>query len=217
MKFTVIIADDHDIIRKGIKSVLEAHSEYKVIAEAKDGQEAKDLSSELKPDILLLDITMPKISGLDIIKQVHRLSPKTKIAVITVHKMGAYVLRALELGIKGYLNKDNVVEELIPALTLICKGGVYIGVQASEYLSWIVSRRTEKKSETLSKREMDILRLTAEGKTAKEVGETIFLSRRTIENYKNNILRKLNLHKTNELIKYAIENKIISIDNNPKS
>ncbi len=214
MLFKIIIADDHDIIRKGIKSILEAHSEYEIVGEAKNGEEAKNLTGQLKPDILLLDITMPKISGLDIIKQVHRLSPETKVVVITVHKMGAYVLRALELGIKGYLNKDNVVEELAPALELIRKGGVYIGVQTAQYLSQVVSRKAEKKSEELSKRERDILRLTAEGKTAKEIGEVIFLSRRTIENYKNNILKKLNLHKTNELIKYAIENKIISSSNN---
>ncbi|MCM8789411.1 MAG: response regulator transcription factor [Candidatus Omnitrophica bacterium] len=212
MAITIIIADDHDIIREGIKSVLKPHTQYQVLAEAKDGEDALEKVRELKPDILLLDITMPKVSGLDIIERLKRSSAKTKIIVISVHKIGSYVIKALRAGVSGYLNKDNVAEELITALSRVSAGRTYLGESISDYLSEVI-REPEKseitKGKLLNERELDILRLVAEGKTAKEIADTLFLSRRTVENYKNSILKKLNLHKTSDLIKYAIENKII--------
>lgn len=216
MATTVLIADDHDIIREGIKSVLKSHLDYKVVSEAKDGEEVLGKVTEFTPDVLLLDITMPKISGLDIIDRVHRYSPNTKIIIITVHKMGAYVIRALQSGIKGYINKDSVVEELIPALLRVQTGGVYLGSQISHYIAQTIGQTGQaspKSGEVLNKREHDVLRLTAEGKTAKETAQILFLSRRTVENYKNAILKKLNLHKTSDLIKYAMENKIVDTNN----
>lgn len=215
MPTTILIADDYDIIREGIKSVLKPQAQYEICAEAKDGEEALELVRQFKPDILLLDISMPKVSGLDIIHRVKNASSQTKIIIISVHKMGAYVLKALRSGVEGYLNKDNVVEELIPALARVSAGKTYLGASVSEYLAEIM--KEPQKSEIpcvdiLNERELDILRLVAEGRTAKETAEILFLSRRTVENYKNSIRKKLNLHKTSGLIKYAIEHKIISAD-----
>jgi DNA-binding NarL/FixJ family response regulator len=167
---------------------------------------------KFKPDVLLLDISMPKLSGLDIIERVKRVSPQTKIIMITVHKMGAYLLKALRRGVNGYINKENVVEELIPALTYLASGKTYLGTTVSEYLAGIMSdsgKDTLSNAKILNEREQDVLRLVAEGKTAKEAADILFISRRTVENYKNNILKKLNLHRTSDLIKYAIEHKII--------
>jgi len=212
MPITIVIADDHDIIREGIKSVLKPHAQYQVCAEASNGEDALEKVRELKPDILLLDISMPRVSGLDIIERVKRASAKTKIIMITVHKLGAYVLKAMRRGVNGYLNKDNVVEELIPALSRVASGSSYLGASISNYLTEIMQEPKKKelpKGEILNEREQDVLRLVTEGKTAKEIAETLFLSRRTVENYKNSILKKLNLHKTSDLIKYAIEHKII--------
>ncbi len=212
MSISIIIADDHDIIREGIKSVLSLRPEYKVCAEALNGEEAVELVEKFKPGILLLDISMPKLSGLDVIQRIKRVSAKTKVIVITVHKMGAYVLKALRSGVSGYINKENVVEELIPALAQVVKGKTYLGSSVSDYLADMLD---ESKKEALSytkilnERELDVLRLVAEGKTSKETANVLFLSRRTVENYKNNMLKKLNLHKTSDLIKYAIENKIV--------
>lgn len=210
MAIRVAIVDDHSIIRAGIKSVLAQHPEYKICAEASNGKEALEKVEELKPDILLLDISMPELGGLDIISRVKRLSPKTKIIIVSVHKLGAYVLKALRQGVSGYLNKDNVAEELLAALSRVASGKVYLGESISEYLAQ--SARQPKKTAVenlLNEREMDILRLVSEGKTAKEIAEIMFLSRRTVENYKNSILKKLNLHRTSDLIKYSFENKII--------
>jgi DNA-binding NarL/FixJ family response regulator len=209
----LVIVDDHDIIRAGIKSVLAGHSEYSVCGEANNGEEAIKKVEEIKPDILLLDISMPKLGGLDIISRIKRISPETKIIIISVHKLGAYVLKALRQGVSGYLNKDNVAEELILALNRVGSGRVYLGEAISSYLAENIQEPGKKPAGEgiLNERELDILRLVVEGKTAKEIAQVMFLSRRTVENYKNSILKKLNLNRTSELIKYSLENKIFDI------
>ena len=213
MSIKIAIVDDHDIIRAGIKSVLEKHSQYEVCVEAANGEAALKAAEEFKPDILLLDISMPKLSGLDIITQIKRVSPQSKIIIISVYKLGAYILKALRCGVNGYINKDNVAEELIPALSRVMAGGSYLGSAISSYLAQTMHESEKKEPpkglKILNAREQDVLRLTAEGKTAKEIAEVMFLSRRTVENYKNSILKKLNLHKTSDLIKYSLENKFL--------
>ena len=211
MAIKIAIVDDHDIIRAGIKSVLEKHAQYEVCVEAANGEAALKAAEEFKPDIMLLDISMPKLSGLDIINRVKRASPKTKIIIISVYKLGAYILKALRCGVNGYINKDNLAEELIPALSRVSSGGSYLGSEISDYLAQTMQDSQKKEIpkglKILNAREQDVLRLVAEGKTAREIAEIMFLSRRTVENYKNSILKKLNLHKTSDLIKYSLENK----------
>lgn len=214
MSYKIVIADDHDIIREGIKNILRKYPEYEIAGEASDGEGALDLTAKLKPDILLLDITMPKRSGLDILDQVKKASRSTKTLIISVHKANAYIMRALKSGVKGYLNKENAADELIPALRKITAGQVYLSDEVSSYLLEKASQGPQEleKEKILSEREEEVLRLVAEGKTAKEIGEALFISDRTVENYKNNILKKLGLHKTSDLIKYAIKNKIVDIE-----
>ena len=213
MSYTILIADDHDIIREGIKNILRKQPDYEIVGEAQDGEEALKKVGELKPDILLLDITMPKKSGLEILDQVYRLSRQTKIIIISVHKADAYVMRALKAGVRGYLNKENAADDLLPALRKVIAGQVYLSAEASSYLLEKTTKSPEELAQEslLSERETDVLRLVAEGKTAKEIADSLFISPRTVENYKNNILKKLNLHKTSDLIKYAIKNKIVDI------
>ena len=212
MATKVVIIDDHSIIRAGIKSVLAEHSEYEVCAEGSNGEEALEIVEKCKPDILLLDISMPKLGGLDIIARVKRLSPATKIIIISMHKLGAYIIKALRQGVSGYLNKDNVAEELITALSRVSSGKTYMGQATAEYLAQAVKEPKKPAVENiLNEREMDIVRLVVEGKTTKETAELLFLSPRTVENYKNSILKKLNLHKTSDLIKYSFENKILEV------
>lgn len=214
MAYSIFIVDDHDIIREGLKTILRRQSDYEVIGEAKDGEEALEKVSSLKPDILLLDITMPKKTGLEIIEQVLKKSPSTKILIISVHKANAYVLKALQSGVKGYLSKENAADDLLQALRKIVSGQVYLDAQASDYLLKKVSKPQEEMAaqSLLTDRETDVLRLVAEGKAAKEIAALLSLSPRTVENYKNNMLRKLGLHRTSDLIKYAIKNKIIDIE-----
>lgn len=215
MPTTIVIADDHDIIRAGIKNILRNQPVYEVVGEAVDGEEVLGKVEEFKPDILLLDISMPKISGLDVIEQVHRLSPETKVLIITVHKGNAYIMRAFKAGVKGYLHKENAAEDLLPALRRVSSGQTYLSSAVSSYLVEKVSAKGMDKvlgEGVLTSREADILRLVAEGKTAKEVADVLYISPRTVENYKNSILKKLGFHRTSDLIKYAIEHKIIDID-----
>jgi len=216
MPIKIAIVDDHDIIRAGIKSVLEKHTQYEVCAEAANGEAALKIAEDLKPDIMLLDISMPKLSGLDIINRIKRISPQTKIIIISVYKLGAYILKALRCGVNGYINKDNVAEELIPALARVLAGNVYLGSAVADYLAQQNMQEPKKKEapkglKILNAREQDVLRLVVESKTSKEIAEILFLSHRTVENYKNSILKKLNLHKTSDLIKYSLENKFLDV------
>lgn len=211
MTTKIVITDDHSIIREGIKSVLAPYPEYEVAAEAANGIEALECVKKWKPDILLLDITMPELGGLDILAQVKEISPQTRVIIISVHELGAYVLKAMRQGASAYLNKNHVAEELIPALRKVVSGKVYLGETVSQYLTDAVRTpdKNSRPSALLSERELDVLRLTVEGRTAREIAKVLFLSPRTVENYKNSILKKLNLHKTSDLIKYAFEHKIL--------
>lgn len=215
MAISILISDDHDIIREGIKNILRDSLDYKVVGEASDGEEVLTAVKKLKPDILLLDISMPKISGLEVIEQVHYISPKTKILIITVHKAHTYIRKAFKAGVKGYLHKENAGEDLLPALGKIVRGGTYLSSTVSSYL---VDKAIDDKPEKLAKenlltsREEEILRLVVEGKTAKQIADVLFISPRTVENYKNVLLKKLNLRRSSDLIKYAIKHKLVDID-----
>ena len=210
---TVIVADDYDVIREGIKNILSETPEYEVVAEAATGDEVLEKVERLKPDFLLLDITMPQKSGLDIIEQLLHISPETKVIIVTMHRAHIYISKAFKLGVKGYLHKENVVEDLIPALKKVGRGEVYVSSQLSQYLiERITNQEGDVKKVELTTRENDILRLVVEGMTAKEIAEALFISPRTVENYKNALLKKLGLHKTADLIKYAIKYKIVELE-----
>jgi len=215
MAISILIADDHDIIREGIKNILHDSFSYEVVGEAADGEEVLIKVKKLKPDILLLDISMPKISGLEVIKQVHYISPKTRILIITVHKASTYIRKALKAGAKGYLHKENAGEDLLPALGKIVRGEIYLSSTVSSYLvDKVIGNEPEQlvKESLLTSREEEVLRLVVEGKTAKQIAEVLFISPRTVENYKNTLLKKLNLSRTSDLIKYAIKHKLVDID-----
>jgi len=155
---------------------------------------------------------MPHKSGLDIIKDVYYICPEIKIIIISMHRAHIYIEKALELGVKAYLHKENVAEELLPALiSIIYRNKVYVSTKLSEYFieRMVASPNKQKETLTLTTRENDILRLVVEGKTAKEIAKNLFISVRTVENHKNSLLKKLDLRKTSDLIKYALEYNIV--------
>jgi len=215
MAISILVADDHDIIREGIKNILRDSRDYEVVGEAADGEEVLAKVKKLKPAILLLDISMPKISGLEVIKQVHYISSETRILIITVHKAHTYIMKAFKAGAKGYLHKENAGEDLLTALGKIARGETYLSSTVSSYL---VDKAIANESKQLAKeslltsREEEVLRLVVEGKTAKQTADVLFISPRTVENYKNALLKKLNLRRTSDLIKYAIKHKLVDID-----
>lgn len=215
MPVSILIADDHDIIRAGIKNILRKQSVYEVVGEAIDGEDVLAKIEKLKPDIVLLDISMPKISGLEIIGRLKRISPETKVLIVTLHKASAYIMKALGAGIKGYLHKENAAEDLLPALRKVVEGKVYLSSAISSYLIDKISEESTEeavKKDLLTSREQEILRLIAEGKTAKEISACLYISPRTVENYKNILFKKLGLSRISDLIKYAIKHKIVDID-----
>lgn len=215
MAYSIIVADDHDIIREGIKNILRQQPDYEVVAEAVDGEEVIAAVEKFKPDILLLDISMPKIGGLDVIEQVHYISPKTKVLIISVHKSHPYIIKALSAGAKGYLHKETAGEELLPALMKLAADEIYLTSAVSSYLVEKALKRTvqeEPQKGLLTSREQEVLRLVAEGKTAREIAVALHISQRTVENYKNTLLKRLKLHRTSDLIKYAIKHKLVDIE-----
>jgi DNA-binding NarL/FixJ family response regulator len=212
---SVLIADDHDLIRQGLKSIVSSKPEYEVIAEAKDGEEVLALTKKYKQDITLLDLSMPKLGGLDIIEQIYKICPGTKVLVISVHKANIYITKAFQAGAKGYLHKENAGEELLLAIAKIARGDIYITPFISSRILENVLKKPGQgpaKGEALTEREQEILHLVGEGHTAKEIGKTLFISRRTVETYKNTLLRKLSLKSTSGLIKYAIKHGIVDMD-----
>ena len=207
----IVIVDDHDIIRQGLRSLIQSRQEYRVVAEAADADAALVAVDEHKPDIVLLDITMPGTTGLDVVNSIIHASPQTKILIISVHKAEPYILKALRLGVKGYLLKDNAAEELLPALERILRGEVYLGETVATVLAQRMAVHAPRAlpGESLTPREREILRLVVEGKTAREIAEVLNISPRTVENNKNALLKKFALHRTVDLVKYALENKLV--------
>lgn len=215
MATSILIADDHALIREGIKAILRDQAEYHICGEAVDGEEVVNKVKQFKPDLLLLDITMPKRSGLDLIEQVHHLSPRTNIIVISVHRSHLYITKALKSGVKGYLHKENATEELLTALRRVTAGGTYFGAPITEYLAEQVAqagaRSAAPRESLLTQREADVVRMVVEGKTAKEMAALLFISPRTVENHKQTILKKLGLRKTSDLITYAITHHLVEV------
>lgn len=209
----IIIADDHDIVREGIKAILQRDESYHIIDEALDGEEALEKIKEKNPDILLLDVSLPKISGLDIIERIHNISPKTKVIIITVHKSDYFLIEALQKGVKAYIHKSEVVEELLPALRKVEQDRIYVSssLSSSFFEKFLWSGKKEN-SGRLTPRELEIMRLIARGKTSKEIAEILYISLRTVNNHRQNIFRKLGIHKSTDLIRYVIENKIIDLE-----
>jgi DNA-binding NarL/FixJ family response regulator len=208
---TIVIADDHDLIRKGMKSLIAALPGYTVIAEARESRELLAVVRAHRPDVALVDITMPGMSGLDAVKELLREGSKTSVIMVSVHRSEPYIAKALSLGVKGYLIKDSAAEELPLALAKVTAGHVYLGECVATLLAgkFSTGNAAAARSMDLSQRERDVLRLVSEGKTAREMADLLCVSPRTVENNKNALLKKFGLHRTVDLVKYALEQGLI--------
>ena len=213
MVYSIIIADDHDVVRHGIKGIVREEEFYHVIDETSDGEETLKKIEEKKPDILLLDISMPKVDGLNIIERICRSSARTRIIIVTVHKSNYYLIEAIRLGAKGYLHKSEVVGELVPALNTVMHNEIYVSSLFSpvffEELLW---KKEENKFRQLTQREYQVVRLVAQGKTSKQIAKTLCINHRTADNHRQNIFAKLGIHKSIDLVKFLIKNKVIDLE-----
>ncbi len=207
----VLLADDHSIVRAGLRRIVEESGEMNVVAEAADGQEAIRLVKKTAPDIAVIDISMPGLDGLEVISQLQALHPKLPILVLTMHEEGQYVVRAIQAGAMGYLTKQSAPEQLVKAIHKIYSGQRYITDEAAESLALRVAKGSNGKSplDSLSMRELQVLRRLAMGHTNREIARAYHISIKTVDTYRARLLKKLGLRNNAELSRFAIQNRLI--------
>lgn len=215
MPIRILLADDHAILRRGLRALLEREDDMEVVGEAADGRETLKQVEELKPDVVVLDITMPNLNGIESARQIQAKGWRTAIIILSMHSDEGYVLRALRAGAKGYLLKDAVEAELIRAIQAVAGGKAYFSPEVSkllveDYVQGMQQRGLEDSYELLTPREREVLQLLAEGKSSKDIARLLELSVYTVDTHKSNLMQKLSLHSMAELILYAVRKRIIA-------
>ena len=208
MAIRILLADDHSIVRQGLKALLDKEG-LDVVAEASDGQQAVKLVHEYKPDVAVLDLSMPLLNGLDAAREIIKSSPRTKPMLLTMHTEDHYVLEALRVGVRGYVMKNHSGEDLVRAITQVARGEVYLSPGISEVVVQAYLNKTDYAADPLSGRERQVLQLVAEGNTTKKVALLLGLSVKTAESHRTRIMEKLDIHETAGLVRYAIRRGII--------
>jgi two-component system, NarL family, response regulator NreC len=211
----IALADDHAVMRTGLRLVLERQSDFTVIGEASDGREAVALVQKDAPDVLVMDIGMPNLNGIEAARQVAAAAPKVSVVILSMHSDEAYVLRALKAGARGYLLKESAESDLIAAIRAVHAGKAFFSPAVSrmlveDYVRQLQDREIEDSYELLTTREREILQLIAEGKSNKDIAAVLNLSLYTIETHRGNLMEKLGLHTVPELILYAVRKGVIS-------
>jgi len=211
----ILLADDHNIMRRGLRLLLERQAGFEVVAEAADGREATERAEATRPDIVVLDIAMPNMSGIEAAQRIRALLPQAAIVILSMHSDEGYVLRALKAGAKGYLLKDSAESDLIEAIKAVSEGKAFFSPEISkilveDYVRDMRKRGAEDSYELLTSREREILHLLAEGKSNKDIATLLGLSLYTVETHRRNLQDKLNLHSLAELILYAVRKGVIS-------
>ena len=212
--YRIMIVEDHTILRQGLRVLLSSDPDFKIVGEAEDGRESVRLAETLSPDLVLMDLSMPKMTGTEAISEIKKRSTDTKIVVLTVHKGEDYVLSALKAGADGYVLKDANRDELATAIKKVLEGKRYLSPDISGkviegYLEGKKALRTKTSWDTLTQREREILKLIAEGYKNKEVAESLFISVKTVQKHRSNLMEKLDLHNTAALTVFAIEKGLV--------
>ena len=213
-KVRIVIAEDHTILREGLRSLLSSDPSFEIVGEAEDGREAIKCVEKFRPDLILTDLSMPRMNGMEAIKEIKRQSPKTKVLVLTVHKAEEYILATFRAGANGYLLKDSTHAELVMAVKKVLSGKQYISPEISEkviegYLEGKKTLKSQTSWETLTQREREILKLIAEGYKNKEIAEDLCISVKTVEKHRANLMEKLDLHSIQALTAFAIEKGLV--------
>jgi len=214
-KKTVVIAEDHKLFREGLKAMIGSNKELEVVAEARDGLDAIRCVRKHMPDLLLLDLSMPRLSGISVVKDVRNQFPDMKILVLTIHESDQYVLETFKAGVNGYCIKDASRDELLMAIESVMSGKTFIspGIADEVMEGYLAGRKTLKEKsdwETITQREREVLKLLAEGYMNKDIGELLNISTKTVEKHRANIMSKLDLHNAAALTAYAIEQGLVT-------
>jgi two-component system response regulator NreC len=214
-KGKIVIAEDHTILREGLRALLSSQEDLDVVGEAEDGREAIRQVEELAPDLILMDLSMPKMNGVEAIREIRRRVPETKILALTVHKAEEFIVEVLQAGADGYIPKDASSNELMMAIKSVLMGKRYLSPSVSKVVieGYLESRQTFASStpwETLTKREREILKLIAEGHKNKEIADFLCISVKTVEKHRANLMKKLDLHSAAALTAYAMERGLVT-------
>jgi len=209
-----LIADDHALVRAGIRALVEKIKGVTVVGEAGTGNEAIELIKQLKPDLVLLDITMPDGSGFDVLHHLTKKSPEARVIVLTVHEAGEYAIRALREGAAGFLPKSAASTELEQAINTVMKGETYISPETSRKTLLEYGKGTTKRDQlaNLSPRQREVLRLIAEGRTTKQIAQTLEISVKTVETHRSQLMERLDIHDVAGLVRYAIIVGLIDVE-----
>ena len=210
----VLLADDHAIVRRGMRSLLETEESVEVVAEAADGLEALRLCEEHHPDLLILDVAMPRLNGIDVAARAQKMQPPPRAIMLSMHLDESYVMRSINAGARGYLLKDSTDEDLLPAIRAVAAGKSFFspavsGVLAEEYMEQLRARGLTDSYDLLTDREKEVLQLLAEGRSNKEVASLLEVGLSTVETHRANLMQKLNLHSTAEIVLYAVRKRLI--------
>jgi two-component system, NarL family, response regulator NreC len=211
----IVLADDHSVMRSGLRALLQQHSDLQVVGEASDGREAMNLAESLRPDVVVLDITMPLLNGIDVARQIASKQLGVAVIMLSMHSDESYVLRAMKAGVHGYLLKESAEIDLLHAIRAVTQGQSFFSpavsrMLAEDYVRQLQDREIEDSYDLLSPREREVLQLIAEGKSNKDVANLVKLSLYTVETHRSNILQKLNLHSVPDLILYAVRKGVIA-------
>jgi len=212
----ILLADDHEVVLLGLCSLLEKHDEFDVVGQAEDGLEAVRLAVELTPDVIVMDVNMPQMNGIEAAREIRRKSPATKIIALSMHNRTQYVLDMLEAGASGYILKTRAVQEVIPAIESVMEGDVYLSPKvASVVTKACLNKEHSDASDAcseLTSRERQVLQLLAEGRSSKQIGTVLEVSEATVVKHRQNLMDKLQLRSVAQLTKYAIQQGITSIE-----
>jgi DNA-binding NarL/FixJ family response regulator len=215
MTLRILLADDHTIVRQGLRKILEENRDWQVVAEAGNGRDAARLALELQPDVAILDIGMPLLNGIEATRQIARRLPDTKILILSMHSDEAYIIQALGAGARGYLLKDTADAELIGAVSAVTRGKSFFSpavakVMLDDYVRRLRERGIVDRYDALSEREREIFQLIAEGHSNKAIAEVLGISPSTVETHRGHIMEKLDLHSIAEIVLYAVRRGVIA-------
>ena len=203
-KIRILLADDHAVVRQGFKMILAAQPDMEIVGEAGNGREAVDLAAQLQPDVIVMDVAMPELNGIEATRRVADLSPRSRVLALSMHKDSVYVREILRAGARGYLLKDSISSDLLAAVRAIARGEGYLSPGVSDAVLNDYRRHVTDPIDLLSSREREVLQMIAEGKTNKEIATVLNLSVYTVDAHRGRIMEKLNLHSATDLVRFAV-------------
>jgi DNA-binding NarL/FixJ family response regulator len=214
MKIDLLLADDHAVLREGLQILLEAQGDLRVMDSVSNGREAVQKAKELRPQVVLMDIAMPELNGIEATRQIRAAMPQTQVVILSIYSSAEHVYNALQAGARGYLLKESAGREVVEAVRVVAQGGRYLSRKLTEVLpaGLVIDKPGRSPLESLSEREREVLQLTVEGRSAAQAAELLALSPKTVETYRSRLMQKLGVNDLPSLVKFAIQHGLTSLE-----